>query len=215
MHKEALCGNETNCFAPPGNAPRPTRACGRSPRPGRRDVVRWRVHGSRRVYASEWLNVDLDEVEIPGGERFEHHVIRFPRASVGAVVVDDADRVLLLWRHRFTTDAWGWEIPAGWAEIGEDPAEDVLREVTEETGYRPAQVEPMTTYSTMTGISSHRYQLFLACGAVRVGDPEPAESERVEWISVPQVPDLAAQGLIPDGPSLTALTYYLTVTRRN
>ncbi len=115
-------------------------------------MVRWRVHGSRRIYASEWLNVDLDDVEIPGGERFEHHVIRFPRASVGAVVIDDADRVLLLWRHRFTTDAWGWEIPAGWSEIGEDPTEAVRREVTEETGYRPGRVEPMATYSPMTQV---------------------------------------------------------------
>lgn len=33
-------------------------------------------------------------------------------------------------------------------------------------------------------------------------------------VSVDKVPELAAQGLIPDGPSLRALTYYLTVTRR-
>lgn len=201
-----------------GRLPISMRGCGRSrPSPTltvEGDVTRWRVHGSRRVYASEWLNVDLDDVEIPGGARFEHHVIRFPRASVGAVVVDDADRVLLLWRHRFTTDAWGWEIPAGWSEIGEDPAEAVRREVAEETGYRPGWVEPMATYSPMTGISAHRYRLFLAHGAVRVSDPDIAESERVEWVSVDKVPELAAQGLIPDGPSLTALTYYLTVTRR-
>ncbi|MGH4005766.1 MAG: NUDIX hydrolase, partial [Pseudonocardiaceae bacterium] len=70
------------------------------------------------------------------------------------------------------------------------------------------------TYSPMTGISAHRYRLFLALGAVRVGDPDVGESERVEWVPVGQVPELAARGLIPDGPSLTALTYYLTVTRR-
>lgn len=177
--------------------------------------MRWRVHGSRRVYASEWLNVDLDDVEIPGGARFEHHVIRFPRSSVGAVVVDDTERVLLLWRHRFTTNTWGWEIPAGWSEIGEDPAEAVRREVVEETGYRLGRVEPMAVYSPLTGISGHRYQLFLARDAVRVGDPEVAESERVKWISVQQVPELAAQGLIPDGPSLTGLMYYLMVTRHS
>ncbi|MGH3834938.1 MAG: hypothetical protein ACRDSF_04435 [Pseudonocardiaceae bacterium] len=31
--------------------------------------------------------MDLEDVEIPGGRRFDHHVPRFPRASVGAVVV--------------------------------------------------------------------------------------------------------------------------------
>jgi hypothetical protein len=29
------------------------------------------------------------------------------------VVMDEDDRVLLLWRHRFITDTWGWEVPAG------------------------------------------------------------------------------------------------------
>lgn len=176
--------------------------------------MRWTVHGSRRVYASDWVNVDLDDVEIPGDARFEHHVIRFPRASVGAVVVDEADRVLLLWRHRFTTNAWGWEIPAGWSDTGEDPVEAVRREVREETGFWPDHVELMATYSPMTGISPQRYQLFLARDAVQVGEPEVAESDRVEWVAVDELPELAAQNLISDGPSLTALTYYLMVTRR-
>ena len=177
-------------------------------------MTRQRVHGSRRVYTSEWLNVDLDDVEIPGGARFEHHVIRFssgvsgccggrwrrPGAAVVAAPV----------QHR----CLGLGDPGRVVRDREDPAEAVRREVAEETGYRPGRVEPMATYSPMTGISAHRYRLFLARGAVRVGDPDIAESERVEWVSVGKVPELAAQGLIPDGPSLTALTYYLTVARR-
>lgn len=59
------------------------------------DPTQWIVHGSRRVYVSSWVNVDLDEVEVPGGRRFNHHVLRFPRTSVGTVVLD-SDRVLLL-----------------------------------------------------------------------------------------------------------------------
>jgi 8-oxo-dGTP pyrophosphatase MutT (NUDIX family) len=37
-----------------------------------------------------------------------------------AAVVDDQGRVLMLWRHRFITDRWGWELPCGWVEPGED-----------------------------------------------------------------------------------------------
>jgi 8-oxo-dGTP pyrophosphatase MutT (NUDIX family) len=113
------------------------------------DPAQWTVRGTRRVYASEWVSVDLDDVEIPGGRRFEHHVLRFPHASTGAVVVD-GDRVLLLWRHRFTTDTWGWEIPAGWSEEDEDPADAIVREVREETGYEPRKVTLMVTYSPMS-----------------------------------------------------------------
>lgn len=176
--------------------------------------MRWIVHGHRDVYASEWVRVSLDDVEIPDGDRFEHHVVHFPRASVTAVVADDADRVLLMWRHRFITGSWGWEVPAGWAEPGEDPADAIRREIEEETGYRAALVRPLTGYNALSGISDMRFSVFLATGAKRVGPPaDSGESDRVDWVPLAAVPKLAAEGQIQDGPSLTALTYYLAVDR--
>jgi 8-oxo-dGTP pyrophosphatase MutT (NUDIX family) len=177
--------------------------------------VQWTVHGRRDVYSSEWVRVSLDDVEIPGGPRFEHHVLHFPRASVTAVVTDeDRSRVLLLWRHRFITDSWGWEVPAGWADPGEDPAAAIRREIEEETGYRPALVRPMTGYNALSGISDMRFSAYVASGAQRVGPPaDDGESSRVEWIELAEVPKLAGKGQIQDGPSLTALMYYLAVER--
>ncbi|MBC6448912.1 NUDIX hydrolase [Actinokineospora xionganensis] len=174
------------------------------------DPARWTVHGTRRVFASEWVNVDLDDVEIPGHQRFEHHVIRFPRVSVGAVVID-GDRVLLLWRHRFTTDTWGWEIPAGWADDGEDALEAARREVLEETGYQADTVTPLIVYSPMTGISDQRFQVFLASDVQRVGIPDAAEASRVEWVPIADLRSLIASEQIGDGPSLTALSSYLVL----
>jgi 8-oxo-dGTP pyrophosphatase MutT (NUDIX family) len=164
------------------------------------------------VYASPWVNVDLDDVEIPGGRRFDHHVLRFPRASVGAVVLD-SDCVLLLWRHRFTTGTWGWEIPAGWADPGENPAEAIRREVREETGYRASTMRPLMTYQPMSGISSQRYQVFAGSDVERISEPLPAETSRVQWVPLASVPRLMAAGQVPDGPSLTALAFYLAILR--
>jgi 8-oxo-dGTP pyrophosphatase MutT (NUDIX family) len=172
------------------------------------DTTRWTVHGSRRVYESRWVNVDIDDVEITGGPRLAHHVVRFPRTSVGAVVVDD-DRILLLWRHRFITDTWGWEIPAGWCDEGEHPSRAISREILEETGYRVSTVDRLTTYHPLSGISPQRYQLFLASGPKRVSVPEPAETSRLEWFTSTQVRELLANGKVPDGPSLTALAFIL------
>ena len=70
--------------------------------------MKWTVHGERMIYESPWVNLALADIEIPGGARFDHHVIRMP-AQASGTVIDVADRgVLLLWRHRFTTDSWGW-----------------------------------------------------------------------------------------------------------
>lgn len=73
-------------------------------------MTRWIVHGRRTVYVSDWVSVHIDDVELPDGHHVAHHVLDFPRGSVGAVVVNDShDRVLLIWRHRYITDTWGWE----------------------------------------------------------------------------------------------------------
>jgi 8-oxo-dGTP pyrophosphatase MutT (NUDIX family) len=178
------------------------------PTPG---TSRWEKLGSRRAYSSPWLDVWLDDVRTSSGKRIEHHVVKFPKASVGAVVAEE-DRVLLIWRHRYITDRWGWEIPAGWGLPGERPEESVVREIEEETGWRPRRVERMFGYRPLAGISSLDYQAFIATHAVRIGKPvDGDETAHVEWIRLSDIPSLAGTGLITDGPSLTVLLYYMAV----
>lgn len=175
--------------------------------------MEWQVHGRREVYRSEWVELWLDDVEIPGGDRFEHHVLRFPKACVSSVVVD-GDRVLMLWRNRFITDSWGWEVPAGWVDLGEDPLHAVRREVEEETGWRPRAVEPMTTFFAVNGIGDMRFTLYLAHGADHIGDPQDVtEAARVDWLPLTDVPELIRRREITDGPTLMALGYYLGIHR--
>ncbi len=45
-------------------------------------------------------------------------MVLLPRPAAGTVVVDAERGVLLLWRHRFITGTWGWEIPAGGVDSG-------------------------------------------------------------------------------------------------
>jgi 8-oxo-dGTP pyrophosphatase MutT (NUDIX family) len=80
-------------------------------------------------------------VELPDGRHLEHRLIR-TAPGAGAVVVDDQQRVLLLWRHRFITGSYGWEIPIGKVEPGEEPTDSAAREVEEETGWRPGPLRP-------------------------------------------------------------------------
>lgn len=160
------------------------------------------------------MGLRLADVEIPGGERFEHHVVRVAREAAGCVVHDPERGVLLLWRHRFITDTWGWEIPAGAVDDGETPAEGAAREALEETGWRPGPVEHLVTYQPTNGLSDQRFHLFLARGAERQGDPiDFAEAERIAWRSPEQVRGDIARNEVADGLSLTALLYALTYNR--
>ena len=172
--------------------------------------MEWKSHGRRRVYDSPYVQVWLDDVDIPGVGRLDHHVITMPKPSVTSVVTDAQGRFLLLYRHRFITGRWGWEVPAGWAEPGEDPAVAIGREVEEETGWRPGRVVPLVEYDALAGISTMRFRCFHVTDCEFVGGPtDVSESSRVEWVPEAEVVRLLGVGAISDGPSLAALSYYL------
>lgn len=186
-------------------------------RPGRRTVAgvvgRWVVHGERVVYDSSWVSVALADVETPDGRRVpEHHVVRAPLQAAGCVVHDPgADAVLLIWRHRFITDTWGYEVPAGRAEPGEAMADAAAREVLEETGWRPlVPLSLLARWHPSNGLIDQTFSAFLATGAVHEGEPsDPSEAARVEWLPVAEVERLVDAGEIRDGLSLTALLAWL------
>lgn len=177
--------------------------------------MRWIVHGERYVYESDWMSMSLVEVEPPGTEAFEHHVVRMPRPASGTVVWDpDRAAVLLLWRHRFITDRWGWEIPAGGLEVGESPEAGAVREAVEESGWRPRALELIASYNPMPGGVDQVFHLFLADGADEVGLPtDPTESERVEWVPLTTIREALVDGRIVEGMTLTALSLALATDR--
>jgi 8-oxo-dGTP pyrophosphatase MutT (NUDIX family) len=176
--------------------------------------MRWTVHGERELYDSEWVRLTLVDVEVPGAERFEHHVVRMPNQAAGTVVHDPGRGLLLIYRHRFITDTWGWEVPAGRIDPGEEPAEAAARETLEETGWRPGALEPLHRYQPTNGLSDQVFHLFFAEGATHVGEPsDPGEAERVEWVPLDEVRSIVERGEMPDGLSLTAVLYALLFRR--
>ncbi|WP_028647640.1 NUDIX domain-containing protein [Nocardiopsis sp. CNT312] len=167
--------------------------------------MRWTVHSEKPLYTDRWLDVRMADVEISGGRRLDHRLIRASPAA-GAVVLNGSDEVLLEWRHRFITDTWAYEIPMGGVESGESPEEAAAREVEEETGWRPGPLRPLLCLHPSPGISDSEHHVFFADSAERVGDPaEDWEAERIEWVPLADVPKLVAERGIVSGTSLAAL----------
>lgn len=170
----------------------------------------WTVHGERVLYDSPWVRLAPADVELPDGRRYEHHVVRVPYESAGVVVRDPDRGMLLLWRHRFVTDAWGWEIPAGMVDAGETPAEAAAREALEETGWRPGPLRPLGRFDPNSGLNDGVFHLFVASGATEVGPPaDLTEAERVEWLTLARVRAVIAGGRMRDGPSLLGVLWAL------
>lgn len=173
-------------------------------------MTRWTVHGERSLYESDWMNLRLADVELPDGTRFEHHVLRLRREAAAAVVHDPERGVLLLWRHRFITDTWSWEIPGGRIDEDETPAQAAARETLEETGWRPGPLSLVGAYHPLSGAVDQRFHVFLANGATHLGEPaDRNEAERIEWVPVDRVRQLVRSGEVTEGFSLTGLLWAL------
>jgi 8-oxo-dGTP pyrophosphatase MutT (NUDIX family) len=166
---------------------------------------RWKTFGERTIYDNPWVWLGQVDVELPDGERFWHHVVRLHRASM-MVLLDEDSRVLLLWRHRFVQDRWGWELPGGLIDEGEEPADTAARELEEETGYRAGRVEHLITFQPMVGMVDSEHVVFVGRDAERVAEATEAnEVERMEWVPLAKVPALIEAGQIWNAGALVAL----------
>lgn len=175
----------------------------------------WQIYGERPVYDNRWVRLDLVDVEPPGVKRFEHHVVRLQHVAITAVL-DDQDRVLMLWRYRFVPDQWGWELPGGIVDAGEDARTCAAREVEEETGWRPGDLEHVITYQPMVGMVDSPHEIFVARRAEQVGEPSDAEEAgHVEWVPLADIPDLMARGQLMGSGTLVALLHVLASRQKS
>ncbi|MFE1556629.1 NUDIX hydrolase [Streptomyces sp. NPDC058734] len=171
--------------------------------------MQWKIHGERPIYENQWLDLWFADVETPDGNRFEHHVVKLKHLAVAAVV-NDRREVLMMWRHRFITDTWAWELPMGLIEADETPAEAAAREVLEETGWQPGPVRQLVYAEPAAGITDSQHHLFRADGATYVGPPtEKNESDRIEWIPLTEIRGMIDRREIVSSGCLVPLLYVL------
>ncbi|MGW3494205.1 NUDIX domain-containing protein [Streptomyces sp. NPDC001020] len=167
--------------------------------------MRWTVHRERPLYETPWVRLRSLDVEQPDGTRCDYHVVRLRDLAVTAAV-DEEERVLMMWRHRFVTDTWAWELPMGLVEDGEAPAEAAARELEEETGWRAGSLRPLVRAQPAAGITDSRHFVFRTDDAAWVGDPtERNESDRLEWIPLPRVRALITGGQIVSSATLVGV----------
>lgn len=113
-----------------------------------------------------------------------------PKVDVRGAVVRDGQILLIQER----SDAH-WALPGGWADVGETPAEMVVREVWEESGY---EVKPQKVVGVYDANRSgrplelfHAYKIVFLCNLIGGTGRPSLETLAVDFFPFDQLPPLS------------------------
>ena len=123
-----------------------------------------------------------------------------PKIDVRGAVFDGDGRVLLV---REVMDGGRWTLPGGWADVNLTPAENVVKEVAEESGYqvsvrklaavwdRSRQGHPPDVFSCC--------KLFYLCDVLGGAAATGLETSEVGWFAEDALPDDLSLGRVLPG----------------
>jgi ADP-ribose pyrophosphatase YjhB (NUDIX family) len=104
--------------------------------------------------------------------------------TVGAVVIDSRNRVLLL-HHRFRPGS-GWGIPGGFMLPREQPEEVLRRELREEIGL---EVDAASVAIVRTLQKYRQVEIIFRCAPKGIPLPRSFEIDLAEWFDLNSLPD--------------------------
>lgn len=121
-----------------------------------------------------------------------------PKVDVRAFVLQ-SNRVLLV---REDVDEGRWTLPGGWADVNESPAESVVREVEEESGY---QVKPLRLLAVLDREKQghvppfpyHIWKLVFHCEIAGGSPKRTAESAESAFFAEDSLPELSLSRTLP------------------
>ncbi|MDQ3538307.1 MAG: NUDIX hydrolase [Actinomycetota bacterium] len=175
----------------------------------------WRTTATRQIYSNPWIRVREDAVVRADGSDGVYGVVELRSLALGVVVRFDDGTTVLVGQHRYTMDAWSWEIPEGGGALHGNPREEAARELVEETGLRAATWTELGDVEPSNSITDQRGLLWLAEDLTQQqATPDPTEALALWRLPLSTAITMALEGELTDALSVVGLCRADHVLRR-
>ncbi len=167
--------------------------------------LREKKTGEKYVFRGKILNLRVDDVLTPGGDKAEREIVEH-HGGAGIVALDEEGNILLVKQYRAPYDEITLEIPAGKLEKGEDPIVCAGRELSEETGGKAEKIVPLGKVYPSPGYTNEVIHLFMAEN-VKTGSAHPDDDEYLllERFSISEALDMIDSGEIKDAKTVIGI----------
>lgn len=156
---------------------------------------RTKVGTYKTVFKGKIFSIEHATAILPSGKRVTFEQAR-RLGTVSILAIDAQNRLLLLREFIEGVKGYRWTLPAGRLEVGEKPAHGAIRELREETGFRPTKLTLFYTSTNIRTLKWSRYT-YLATGLIK--DPLPhddGEDIIVVPTSLKKAYEMALKGVI-------------------
>lgn len=165
--------------------------------------------GSERIYDGRILRLRRDSVKFPDGRIGHREVVEHDPAVV-IIAENEDEELLLIEQFRYPVMEAILEFPAGIVERGEEYEEAAVRELQEETGWKPGRQELVTEVFSSPGFTTELFVIYYATGLTRSKLPQDEDEFIVpRFCSRAEVERLLEDGAIVDGKTLLGLYWWL------
>jgi ADP-ribose pyrophosphatase len=170
---------------------------------------------SKYIFKGHAISLRVDDVVTIDGRHTTREIVEHEDAVV-IVPVDVDNNVLLVNQYRTPVGKNLLEVPAGGIEKGEDAKAAVVREMQEETGFKPRNLVFLAGFHSAPGFTNEYLHLYLASDLV----PSRLEAEdtaAIELVRIPiaQVKAMILSGQIQDAKSIVGLLLMLEYLKKN
>ncbi len=150
-----------------------------------------------------------DTVQVPNGETEVWDFIAHKGAAACVPVLPDG-RILMVKQYRNALDRFTLEIPAGGLK---SPSEPTLiaaaRELEEETGYRPGNMELLITIQTTVAFTNEKIDIYLATDLTKTKQNlDHDEFLKVEAYTLDELLGMIESGTLEDAKTISAILKY-------
>ena len=164
---------------------------------------------SQVIFEGRAVKLRVDTVQTADGRQTTREIVEHADC-VAIVAVDADDNVLLVKQFRKAPEKELLEIPAGGIDDSEDAEAAVIREMQEETGFRPQKVERLGGFYSSPGFCSEYLHLYLATD-LTPGQLYAEDTGGIEVVRVPvsRISELVTSGKVEDAKTIAGLLAYL------
>lgn len=162
---------------------------------------------SDTIYDGKILKLRVETVELQNKKYSKREIVDHQK-GIGIIAYDGDENLWMVSQYRIAVDKVMLEIPAGLVDPNEAPIESAKRELQEEVGFFPEQIDFLFTMHSSPGFTNDKLLFFVAKN-LKESKLELDEDENLEAKSYPidELYNMVENGEITDAKTIIAIQY--------